>query len=369
MGEKKRRERRTKEPVKANEKLIPFDEIDNEQVSEKQIEFCLKVIDSLLSDDSAVSFSKPVSELWDESITQDYFERIKTPMDLGTVKTNLVSRKFIYEHSKLFNANAFRRDLRLVFLNALEYNAKGTDLARFATKFCNYVDNQFLSLPTKIDDNQNNDSNQDEDPMDLSGDEDDEENEEDQKKSTEKSNHKTKSEKKKSKQHIEQDADLTDAADGTASKDEQTPQDDHEKLQQKINSLQKDRTRLKNVIEQLEKEDSNQTLSYDENAKLRDEIEALPWERVQKVVNLLKEYVDEALTKTDEHNPEFVTLEFSSIEPKLLNRIKRIVHPDPKIEKERKSISNIDDEISSLKRKLRRIGDPEESGRKKRRKS
>lgn len=365
MGEKKRRERRTKESVKPTEKLSSFDEINDEQVSQKQIEFCLELIDSLLSDDSAVSFSKPVSELWDESITQDYFERIKNPMDLGTVKTNLVNNKFIYTNSKLFNANLFRHDLRLVFLNALEYNAKGTDLARFATKFCHYVDNQFQSLPNKID--QNNHSNQkdnhdDEDPMDLSGDEDDQQNQQ-------QIESKSKSDKKKSKQYLEQDADLTDAADGTASKDEQTPQDDHDNLQQKINSLQKDRNRLKTVLDQLEKEDASHSLTYEENAKLRDEIEALPWEKVQKVVNLLKEYVDEALTKTDEHNPEFVTLEFSSIEPKLLNRIKRVVHPDAKIEKERKSIANIDDEISSLKRKLRRLGEHEESGRKKRRKS
>lgn len=48
-------------------------------------------------------------------LLQDYFDIIENPMDLSTVKENLLSDKYS-------NPNSLFRDLRLIFSNSRTYN-------------------------------------------------------------------------------------------------------------------------------------------------------------------------------------------------------------------------------------------------------
>ena len=51
----------------------------------------------------------------------DYNEIVKRPMDLGTIKKNL-------EANKYNTPDIFKRDVCLVFLNAMLYNPEGEDV-------------------------------------------------------------------------------------------------------------------------------------------------------------------------------------------------------------------------------------------------
>lgn len=57
----------------------------------------------------------------------DYFDIIKKPMDLGTVKEKMDSREYS-------NASEFVDDVRLIFTNCYRYNQPDTDVVAMAKK-------------------------------------------------------------------------------------------------------------------------------------------------------------------------------------------------------------------------------------------
>ena len=66
-----------------------------------------------MQSESAKPFLEPVRVIDAPS----YYEVIKTPMDLGTLQSLLLTRKG-------FTPAAFERNLRLIFENAREYNGE-----------------------------------------------------------------------------------------------------------------------------------------------------------------------------------------------------------------------------------------------------
>lgn len=92
---------------------------------------CEKVLGQLMAyPDASIVFNTPVDPVkWN---LPDYFDVIKSPMDLGTIQTKLESDSYD-------SVEAFRADVMLTFDNAMMYNQPGSDVANLAqemkTKF------------------------------------------------------------------------------------------------------------------------------------------------------------------------------------------------------------------------------------------
>lgn len=350
MGENRRKKERRREnskPHKPTEKLAPLTIPTDHAVAEKQRTFCLNVVDRILDDEASLSFSQPVNELWDMDQLGGYFEKIKHPMDLGTVKKHLQNPSDYLAESGLFDPNAFRKEVRLVFLNCLEFNSKSTDLYRLANKFLTFVDKEIadmpgLSVPEEPAPNgtaeHKTTSTKEEKQKETSRSEDTNENEtamSDEKKDP------------------DEDVDMAEENDDVEDGKPEEHNEEIEAIKREIEALEKKRKQSEGILAELELI-KNVPLTHEENIKLRDDVETLPWEDARKVVRILQKYVDEALGETEDNDPEFVTIEFSTVEPRLLREIEEVVRPNPKVEKEKKTIVQLNEEINSLNRKLKR---------------
>lgn len=334
MGETGRKKQRKREPIKKTEHLAPIP--TDPSVVNEQFRFCNELVAEVLDDEHALSFSKPVDELWEPAVLTDYFEKIKRPMDLGTVQKTLNSDGY-NDDSGRFNPNLFRKEIRLVFLNAMDYNQRGTDLNRLANKFIHHIDSKLVSIPVPSPDKRSDDQNGNSSPL----------------SDTPASASRNDSTKK-----------AHDGAEDEEMSHEQQEDDSAvEKLKSQIAAFEKKKAKSEAVLAEMELK-RNIPLTFDESSKLRDEVEKLPWETAQKVVGILRKYVDDALEQMSEEDPEFVTLEFSTVEPTLLRDIESLVRPDPVKERERRAIEQYEEEIANAKRKLRMISDGE-SGKKK----
>ena len=87
---------------------------------------CLKVLEVLSSKEDAEQFREPV-----DSAVPLYHKIILQPMDLGTVRSRLLTVKpqITYRH-----VSAFRRDVRLTFENCIAFNAADSEIANVASR-------------------------------------------------------------------------------------------------------------------------------------------------------------------------------------------------------------------------------------------
>ncbi|CAN8071421.1 unnamed protein product [Agarophyton chilense] len=338
MGETARKKQRKREPIKKTELLSPIP--SDPSVAHEQFQFCKTLVAEVLDDEQALSFSKPVSELWDPAVLTDYFENIKHPMDLGTVQTSLLSNTFNNSDSH-FDPNLFRHQIRLVFLNAIDYNQRNTDLHRLASKFIHFIDSRLAAIPVPSSSSPHSDQNGSASPP-----------------SDRPSTGSTADKKKRA-----ADEEKEHSRDEHMSAQENEQDAVVEKLKTQIAAFEKRKAKSEAMLAELEIK-RNIPLSFEENSKLRDDVEKLPWETAQKVVHILRKYVDDALEQMSEEDPEFVTLEFSTVEPRLLRDIESLVRPDPVKDRERKAIEQCEEDIANAKRKLRMLADGD-SGKKK----
>eukprot|EP00177_Eucheuma_denticulatum_P001593 GFKZ01002846.1.p1 GENE.GFKZ01002846.1~~GFKZ01002846.1.p1 ORF type:complete len:384 (-),score=109.55 GFKZ01002846.1:1703-2854(-) len=366
MVDARRKKERRRDPPKPTEKLTPFDPPADRAVAIKQRNFCKNIINQLLDDESSLSFSQPVRELWDMSQLHDYFEKIKEPMDLGTIKNTLNNPNgFVNSSTDLFDPNAFRRDVRLVFLNAMDFNSKGTDLYRLAHRFISFIDKEMVDLPGRAAADDPPPAPADQNPGKQDNPAKDDKPQTQPPNQTEKppkppqmtQNHDDDIvEDKSDKADDDVDHDDDDKKDDDVSADDAKhdhPDEDANKLNRQIAALEKQRKIAEASLAEMELM-RNVPLTHDESIKLRDEVEALPWETSKKVVKILQKYVDEALLDSKESDPEFVLLEFSTVEPRLLRDIEELIRPNPNVEKEKNTIANLNEEISTLHKKLKR---------------
>lgn len=365
-----RRRKERRQPAKPTSKLPPLVPPHDRAIATKQRAFAKDMVNLILDDNSSFSFSQPVSELWDTSQLTDYFDKIKDPKDLGTIKKTLeASDGYVHSETQLFDPNVFRKDVRLVFLNAMDYNNKNSDLYRLANKFLAFVDKEMIELPgqpapgdeghTGPDQSAEKSEKTDEQPKESGDDEEAANSSEDRKDADV-------VEEKSDKADDDPDQEDDEMKDDEADENEKDDELDEEteKLQRQIAALEKQRKIAEASLAEVEIM-RNVPLTHEENIKLRDEVEQLPWEMAKKVVHILRKYVDEALQETKEEDPEFVTLEFSTVEPRLLRDIEELIRPNPKVEKEKKAITNLDEEISSLQKKLKRKSERDHGVKKK----
>ncbi|XP_057766919.1 transcription factor GTE8-like isoform X1 [Salvia miltiorrhiza] len=102
---------------------------------------CEGLLKKLMSQQFAWVFNSPVDVV--KLNIPDYFTIIKTPMDLGTVKSKLNSGK--YSHPL-----EFLEDVRLTFTNAKTYNPPGSDVHVLAETFSQFFETRWKAIEKKF---------------------------------------------------------------------------------------------------------------------------------------------------------------------------------------------------------------------------
>lgn len=106
-------------------------------------EYFLPVVDEILKSSNASNiFGYPVDPVLLN--LPDYFEIVKLPMDLGTIRKRL-------EASSYRDVANFVFDVHLTFNNAMLYNPKGTDVYELAKKLKKDFDNKHKSVMLEIE--------------------------------------------------------------------------------------------------------------------------------------------------------------------------------------------------------------------------
>eukprot|EP00045_Choanoeca_perplexa_P006704 m.57767 g.57767 ORF g.57767 m.57767 type:complete len:724 (+) comp13746_c0_seq1:77-2248(+) len=106
----------------------------------RELRACADIIKELFHKrhvDYAWPFLEPVDVV--KLNLTDYYDVIKEPMDLGSVKKNL-------EAGMYDTADAFARDVRLVFSNCYNYNPPGSDVVKMANSTSQVFEMQFAAL-------------------------------------------------------------------------------------------------------------------------------------------------------------------------------------------------------------------------------
>lgn len=97
--------------------------------------FYQELVTNLISNPECEDFLMPVLELWTDDQVPFYRERIKQPMDLGTIKDKLRDDAYVVQdkvNEFHFDTEACGRDLRLVFENCMDYNDPDSGLHAIA---------------------------------------------------------------------------------------------------------------------------------------------------------------------------------------------------------------------------------------------
>ncbi|XP_077217387.1 uncharacterized protein LOC143851789 [Tasmannia lanceolata] len=96
------------------------------------MKLCGNLLDRFMSHDYAWVFNSPVNVV--ELKLHDYFDIIKNPMDLGTIKQKLESGAYCSDPL------SFAFDVRLTFANAMTYNLPGDEIYLMAETLSNFFE-------------------------------------------------------------------------------------------------------------------------------------------------------------------------------------------------------------------------------------
>jgi protein subunit release factor A len=103
-----------------------------------ELEFCQKTTQKLYEHPLSKLFLQPVNPELDG--VPDYFQKIKKPMDLGTIKSKLNSND--YKNSK-----EWLEDVYLVWQNAKNYHPKSSSIYRAAELLKKKTDKMVQTIP------------------------------------------------------------------------------------------------------------------------------------------------------------------------------------------------------------------------------
>ena len=114
------------------------------EINEEEIKKLEKVFDTMEKDSQAFGFLQPVDFVGLNIL--DYPKIITHPMDLGTVKKNLLNGEY-----KIFQD--FMSDINLIWKNCRTYNLPGSDIVKMANhcdkKIKQLIDKQFKNYQNK----------------------------------------------------------------------------------------------------------------------------------------------------------------------------------------------------------------------------
>lgn len=122
----------------------------------RQVAYCLRIVKDFIRLKDGFAFSKPIESLWSRDQLPGYFEMIKTPIDLGTIRQRLETSFYLRAPGKeeveeiTFDAHAFSEDVRLVFNNARTYNRAGDVFHEAATRLLEKFESKMAVLPSAV---------------------------------------------------------------------------------------------------------------------------------------------------------------------------------------------------------------------------
>lgn len=104
---------------------LHFLKLNREKMGMRRLKQCLTVLNSLMQHQFGWVFNQPVDPV--QLGISDYFSIIKNPMDLGTIKKNVIKGKYA-------SPIQFADDVRLTFSNATLYNPPSNEVHLMAVK-------------------------------------------------------------------------------------------------------------------------------------------------------------------------------------------------------------------------------------------
>ena len=124
------------------------------EISDEDIKKLEKIFDTIEKDNQAYEFLAPVDYIALNIL--DYPKIITHPMDLGTVKKNLLNGEY-----KIFQD--FKSDLNLIWKNCRTYNLPGSEIVKMANhcdkKMKSLIDKQFKNSKGKGDSSKSKNEN------------------------------------------------------------------------------------------------------------------------------------------------------------------------------------------------------------------
>ena len=124
------------------------------EINDEIIKKMEKIFDTMEKDNQAFEFLVPVDYIGLNIL--DYPKIITNPMDLGTVKKNLLNGDY-----KIFQE--LMNDINLIWKNCRTYNLPGSDIVKMANhcdkKIKQLIDKQFKNYQNKIASNKNKNEN------------------------------------------------------------------------------------------------------------------------------------------------------------------------------------------------------------------
>ncbi|CAN6211732.1 unnamed protein product [Urochloa humidicola] len=114
-----------------------------ESMNVSKTRLCGKILKKLMDHKGGWLFHKPVDPVLYG--IPDYFDVIRNPMDLGTVKKKLTNKQYATD-------SEFAADVRLTFANAMKYNPPGNDVHAVAEQLNRIFDSEWRSVIRKRND-------------------------------------------------------------------------------------------------------------------------------------------------------------------------------------------------------------------------
>ncbi|KAL6656581.1 hypothetical protein ACP70R_004361 [Stipagrostis hirtigluma subsp. patula] len=111
-----------------------------ESMNVSKARLCGKILMKLMEHKGGWLFHKPVDPVLYG--IPDYFDVIRHPMDLGTVKKKLTNKQYV-------STSEFAADVRLTFSNAMKYNPPGNDVHSIAEQLNRIFETEWKSVERK----------------------------------------------------------------------------------------------------------------------------------------------------------------------------------------------------------------------------
>lgn len=120
----------------------------------RQVGYCLRLVKDMTRLKDGYAFSRPIDQLWAVDQLPGYFDIVKHPMDLGTIRHRLENSFYMKSPGKdeveevTFDVDSFRSDMRLIFANAHSYNRSGDVFYDAATRLLEKFESKMAQMPS-----------------------------------------------------------------------------------------------------------------------------------------------------------------------------------------------------------------------------
>lgn len=107
---------------------------------DERLKYCLSIVKELLSKRHS-HYAWPFYQPVDRVSVPDYYDIIKSPMDLGTIRSKL-------ENGFYRSPSEFAADMRLTFSNCTKYNGPDHEITKSMRKVQDFFESRYANMPT-----------------------------------------------------------------------------------------------------------------------------------------------------------------------------------------------------------------------------